>query len=550
LPLAKSISLPRAAGHDGATFAYTACFAAIVLVTLFRIIITYPVLSHTVDEPAHIVAGARFLAEGRAAGDLTHPPLARVAVAIGPTLLQAARAGCPIDREESLIQCEGASYWRTLSAARLGTLPFVVLALVLVWRWGTYIGGPIAGLLAALLFANSPLTLAHAGLATTDMGAAATFTLALLAWSRWHEQPTLRHAIAVGICSGIAAAAKLSAVLFVPVAALVLTMLVPVRPSRWEVILRHACAAAAAGVATLWVSYGFTLNAIADAPLLDWKIFPLVEFIRGLLTLAEINHQGLPTYFMGEIREGSWWEFFPVMLAVKTPLPMLLFTAVGVVVASRYRRRPVLALAAAGAAIFTLGIISNLNLGLRHMLPAYVLMSIVAGVGAAAFLESATRPLPRVALVLLCGWQILDVARAHPDYIPYFNVASREHAIHFSADSDFDWGQDARRLADVLKQRGIRQAHVAINGTSKIAAFKGIEAKHLWPGEPASGWVAAGIGRILVDRVRPPYLGLRWLECHRPEALIGQTILLYYIPPGQQRRTGTCDLDSLTVARQ
>jgi hypothetical protein len=549
--LAGSVSQPAAARHDRTTLAYAACFAAVVLVTIFRIIITYPVLSHTVDEPTHIVAGAQLLAEGRAGGDLTHPPLARVAVAVGPALLHAfGFSGCPLVREESLIQCESDSYWRTLSAARLGTLPFVVLALFLVWRWGTNVGGPIAGLLAALLLASSPLILAHAGLATTDMGAAATFALALFAWSRWLEQPTMRRAIAVGLCSGIAAATKLSAVLFVPVAALVISVLAPVTLPPWRVVLRHACAAIAAAGGALWASYGFTLNAIADAPLLRSEIFPLVEFIRGLLTLAEINRHGLPTYFMGEIREGSWWEFFPVMLAVKTPLPTLLFAAAGVTVALRDHRRSVLALAAAGAAIVTVGIAGNLNLGLRHMLPAYVLMSIVAGVGAAAFLDTAARPLRRVALVLLCGWQIFDVARAHPDYIPYFNAASREHALHFSADSDFDWGQDARRLAEEVKQRGIRSIYVAMNGTSKIAAFNGVEAKHLWPGETASGWVAASIGRILVDRIRPPYLGLRWLECHRPEALIGRTILLYYIPPGQQRRTGTCDLDSLMAARR
>jgi hypothetical protein len=44
--------------------------------------------------------------------------------------------------------------------------------------------------------------------------------------------------------------------------------------------------------------------------------------------------------------------------------------------------------------------------------------------------------------------------------------------------------------------------------------------------------VAAGIGRILDDRIQPPYLGLRWLACRHPVARIGDTILLYHFPDG------------------
>lgn len=160
--------------------ACAALFAALLAVTLWRVASTYEVFSHTVDEPAHIAAGMQFFQNGRVEGDLVQAPLARLFVAAGPYLLALDETrGCRIDREEKMMQCAGERYWRTLAAARLGTLPFLGLLLTVVWRWGTRLAGPAEGLIAAALLANTPPVLAHAGLATTDIAAAATMVLAL-----------------------------------------------------------------------------------------------------------------------------------------------------------------------------------------------------------------------------------------------------------------------------------------------------------------------------------------------------------------------------------
>src|ERR1041385_1191334 len=62
---------------------------AIVLVLLasVRIIGTYWVLSHTSDEPAHIGCGMEWLDLGSYTYEAQHPPLARVAAALGPYLM-------------------------------------------------------------------------------------------------------------------------------------------------------------------------------------------------------------------------------------------------------------------------------------------------------------------------------------------------------------------------------------------------------------------------------------------------------------------------------
>jgi hypothetical protein len=556
-------SSPDRIAPRGATWLSALGLVAVLIVTIWRVTATYEVFSHTVDEPAHIAAGNQFFDKGRAEGDLTHSPLARIAVAIGPRLLAADGLGCAVHREEQLMQCEGERYTRTLSAARLGTLPFLVLMLVTVWTWGLSSGGPAGGFLAVLLLANLPPVLAHAGLATTDAAAAATLALTLFVFLRWLQRPTSPRAVLLGVAGGLAVGSKLSALAFLPAAGLAMgaVMLWRLRPAITAAQFAGQIAAALGTAAlVLWAIYGFTLNPIvgpnglidesAGAPdLLRRGIFPLVEVARGVAALTDISRTGLPSYFMGEIREDGWWFFFPVMIAVKTPLPFLaLFLAGAVAAARERRRRPALLATAAGtAAILAVAMTSRLNIGLRHVLAIYPLMSVVAGVGAAEILRIAPRHAAAPAL-LLTGWLLVDAARAHPDYIPYFNEAARGNAAYFSADSDFDWGQDAKRLAAELARRRIDRAAVAVNSTLKLAKIAPVEAADLWPGEPASGWVAAGIGRILDDRIRPPYLGLRWLACHRPVGRIGKTILLYDIAPGTARvGAADCGLGNLAA---
>src|SRR5437868_6554409 len=70
-------------------------FYAFVMLALgiLPIIGTYSVFSHTYDEPTHIAAGMELLDRGAFTYKQQHPPLARLAVAIGPYLLGARSPG-------------------------------------------------------------------------------------------------------------------------------------------------------------------------------------------------------------------------------------------------------------------------------------------------------------------------------------------------------------------------------------------------------------------------------------------------------------------------
>src|ERR1700685_3463479 len=103
---------------------------ALILIASVRVVSTYTVFSHTFDEPAHIACGIEWLAKGVYTWEPQHPPLARVAAALGPYLIGARphntkRIGTfSMTTEGVAILFQGNRYDLTLTLARLGMLPF------------------------------------------------------------------------------------------------------------------------------------------------------------------------------------------------------------------------------------------------------------------------------------------------------------------------------------------------------------------------------------------------------------------------------------------
>src|SRR3984893_10872068 len=113
-------------------------FSVIIIFVLgtLPIIGTYTVFSHTTDEPAHIAAGMELLDRGAFTYEQQHPPLARLAAAIGPYLFGARSqgAGYIIDEGLAILYSSG-DYLQTLRAAWLGVLPFFIVLVGITWTW-------------------------------------------------------------------------------------------------------------------------------------------------------------------------------------------------------------------------------------------------------------------------------------------------------------------------------------------------------------------------------------------------------------------------------
>src|SRR5579871_2235257 len=139
-------------------------FFALTAIASVRIVSTYHVFSHTSDEPAHIACGMEWLSKGVYKYEPQHPPLARVAAALGPFLAGLRSQGKPDMSQEGLVLlAKDGHYDRNLALARLGILPFFWIATLVVYLWAKrYFGEPSAAI-SVLLFTFLPSVLAHAG---------------------------------------------------------------------------------------------------------------------------------------------------------------------------------------------------------------------------------------------------------------------------------------------------------------------------------------------------------------------------------------------------
>ena len=521
----------------------------LVLVASLRIAATYTVFSHTFDEPVHIAPGMEWLDKGTYTSGSEHPPLARVAAAIGPYLLGVRSQGKAEPGEEALaILQKDHHYDLTLAAARAGILPFFWVGCAVVYWGSRRCHGATVATIAVFLFTFLPPVLGHAGLATTDMALAAWLSAAFFGGLLWAERPILANAAWFGAGTGLAVVSKYSTLLFLPVCLAVALA--------WHCAIerpapRRLAAAAkervptftlAVGVAlvVVWAAFRFSFGKV------DFVSFrlPAPELFRGIETLLQHNAGGHGSYLLGQRSATGFWYFYPVALAVKTPLAFLGLLGFGIVLAvrdqGRFRRAwPALAFA---AGILLVGLFSRINIGVRHILPVYAGFSILAALGVARMLDlMATRPWIKPVLAALLVWFAASSLISHPDYLPYFNMLAANEPEKILVDSDLDWGQDMKRLGKRLQESGARQ--VVFNPfpypQSLLTDFGFPEALLGYADAPSPGWNAVGLTDLKSNRLglgdSHPELPL-WPNQIKPTARIGKSILLWYFPTGRGLR--------------
>ena len=545
---------------------YALVLGAVVGLGCVRIVATYDDFWQTWDEPAHLAAGLQWWEHGRITYERLHPPLGRIAMAAGPYF--AGLRGTPGATDHwsdgNAFLHAGGLYERNLALARLGVLPFFVLASLVVAAWARHCAGEIPALVAAFLFTLLPPILAHGGLASLDMACAALVAAGLYALFRWLEQPGWRNATVFGLSAGLAITAKFSAIAFLAAggAAVCLAWFLARRGAKTSVVIPtlrgtvfSLLLTAAVCLVSVWAVYRFSFGTIVQGgpggelesvlagmgplspaarsvtkvlplPALDffWGLFDVVYFRRG---------EGHLAWFLGSVGKEGWWLFYPVLLAVKTPVSFLLLVAAGC--AASWQARgvcPVFVPLFAAAAIVLAGIFFTPHNGLRQILSVYPLLAVVAGAGSAWLWKTARHPrFGRAASILLVVSCTASSFAAHPDYLAFFNVFAGSKPEAIAADSDLDWGQDLRRLAMACERRNIDRLNIRYNGSKGIslARFPLPATIDLSPHTRVEGWVAISRQNLLLGTGVPPYDQFAWLSKEQPVEEVGASILLYKI---------------------
>ncbi|HLH16579.1 MAG TPA: glycosyltransferase family 39 protein [Bryobacteraceae bacterium] len=518
---------------------------ALVLLATIRIAATYSVFNHVFDEPAHIACGMEWLDQGRYTIEPQHPPLARAAAALGPYLLGIHSQNTPKTVAFSMIieglkiLYSGNHYDQTLTAARTGILPFFWIACAVIYFWGArYFGRAEAGA-AVFLFTFLEPVLAHAGLATTDMALTAFLGAAFLTGCLWVERPTLARAALFGLSAGLAVVSKYSSLVFFPAAAAValawFCALEKPKPGQ----LRAAVARLLPGIGIAAAIVCLVIAAIfrfswGDSGIAGLKL-PAPEFFQGIRDVARHNAEGHPGYLLSRRSNFGFWQFYPVVLAVKTPLAFLFLLALGIplVVSRRTSWRLGFLPVAYAAGVLGVAVFSHINIGVRHILPVYTGFSLVAGAAVIHLWRIAPQARwAKFALPAALLWFAGTSLAAHPDYLPYFNELAGSHPERILVDSDLDWGQDYKRVAARLRELEAREIAFEEFSTADLEKYHGFpHVLQFDPLQPHYGWNGTGFTmwkerRFGLDESTP-----LWPDRYEPTERVGKTTYLWYFPP-------------------
>ncbi len=255
------------------------------------------------------------------------------------------------------------------------------------------------------------------------------------------------------------------------------------------------------------------------------------------------------TYLLGEFSMTGWWYYFPVTMLVKSPLAGIISAAgalaIGVIALRRERATLfrehgwTIACFAVPVGVYLLAsMTSNLNLGIRHVLPIYPF--IFVAIGAAAAYGWRIRPnVAKLAGALLVTVLGVETLTAFPDYLAFFNAAAggSRGGINLLGDSNLDWGQDLKLLAEWQGNHPGVDLSLCYFGMAD-PAYYGVTYRNMRGGyflgppfEPprADGAVAVSAthlqGIYLDEDLRRLYVGI-WQNL-KPIEILGGTIYLY-----------------------
>jgi hypothetical protein len=359
-------------------------------------------------------------------------------------------------------------------------------------RWATDLYGWAGGLLALGFYTFSPNILAHGRLVTADLPFAFCFLMAVYTFQKFLTRPSLRRVGIAGMALGLALGAKLSALVLLLLFGLFVLLkwvllhgsseMSQTKPLYYDLFRLGLIGVIA--LLVLWALYGFEMRPWFDG----WPPLPLASYARALLKLREHSGEGHQTFLMGQTSMQGWLLYFPVVVLLKTPLPILVGALAGAVTLvwpgfgigvcdsvcnpasdlklfstciSRCPRHWWTAAVIVLPPLLFLGVAmaSPLNLGYRHILPIVPFFILLATSLVMILLRQGVGRALGGGLIL---WLVIGTLVVYPDYLAYFNeLAGGPSGGHrYLTDSNLDWGQDLKRLAHYLKANAeiLRQA--------------------------------------------------------------------------------------------
>ena len=582
--------------------------SAIILVGLMLVLATISQKQESaiMDEVAHIPAGYSYLTQRDMRLNPEHPPLLKDLSAI--PLLFIKNINFPSDLKSwkdeinsqwdfgfNFLYNSGNDADKIIFWARIPMLLLLVLVAFFLYRWTKELYGKWPALLAIFLFSFSPTFIAHGRYVTTDVGAAFAFFIASYYFVKWIQNPSKKNLILAGIFFGIAQLIKFSLVLLIPYFGILLLIWIYIKWREGNKLAKVFVSYIGKFLLIMVIGYVLVypvyLFHVSNYPYekqfadmeytashfrfaatykpMVWMVKqpilrPYAQYLMGLFMVFQRATGGNTTYFLGEVNNKGWLNYFPVVYAIKPPLVLHILTIIALLFLAwqipkgalkKLRQSfapflkkwfPEIAMLIFLGIYWTASITSNLNIGVRHILPTFPFVYIlICGQIDRIFhylreRKESIRPYMALLVVLLV-WYALSSLAIFPYYLTHFNelVGGPTKGYLYVTDSNLDWGQDLKRLAKWVDEQGIQKIKVDYFGGATVdyylkGKYEGWHAEND-PKDAKGSWLAISATFLQQNRAVPTkgfkgktdnYL---WLNQYQPVTVIGNSIFVYHI---------------------
>ncbi len=381
-------------------------------------------------------------------------------------------------------------------------LPLIILSIIFGWMlflWVRKLYGDEAGLITLFLYATSPTILAHSRFVTTDVGAAFGFFLGIVFFLKFLERRDWKSLIITGIVFGIINLFKFSMPLLVPVYLILGILWVYLEKTSYLKFIRQLILIGVIGLAVIFTVYiwqvwnypqaqevadvkyilaGYKMPILAQADmwLVEHQITrPLGHYVFGFLMVARRTAGGNTAYFEGEVSSKGWLRYFPTLLLVKEQLGLFILAIAALIFMLLKIKRDSFKkeriknwmrdnIAIVAAIVFIIiywaaSMANPLNIGVRHILPTLPFFYFLIAVGISKW----PRNLFKYVFLSAVGiWMVLEMAFAYPYFLSYYNKlgGGLQNGYKIATDSNYDWGQDLKRLRDWVNQNNVPKIYL------------------------------------------------------------------------------------------
>jgi 4-amino-4-deoxy-L-arabinose transferase-like glycosyltransferase len=381
---------------------------------------------------------------------------------------------------------------KILLRTRMAAATFTLLLALLVFLGTREIFGTAAAFIALALLAFEPNLLAHGALVTTDAGLSCFMFASIYAFYRYVKAPSVWRLVVVGIATGLALAAKHTRVLVFPMLLLLaiceaIRYQISATTEARKVFRKRALTLAGSlvvitviAVAVLWSFYGFRYQARPNGLLLNP---PLTDFVQGLrphetwiiatmarwhllpesylygLADVRITANYYTSFVLGKIYAHGVWFYFPVAFLIKSTIGFMALLLLSVAAIATRRLicwREILFVVIPPAFYLLVAVSVGMNIGVRHILPVYVFLSVLIGGAAWALMRQNRRWAYVIAALLII--HAGSSLRTFPTYMAYSNElwGGPSQTYKYLTDSNADWGQQLKATKQYLDQRGVK----------------------------------------------------------------------------------------------